>query len=145
MASYYVGIDLGTTFSTLAYVDEAGTVEALRLPDGSYAMASAIYFRSPTDIVVGNEAVNYAILDPKRIAQEFKRNIGVPHQDFTVDGKSYRPEELSAMVVKQLLDHATEQLGPIESAVISVPQVFQEARRRATQDAGRIAGLKHVD
>src|SRR5262249_49658167 len=59
--------------------------------------------------------------------------------------KKYRPEELSAMVVRKLLDHAANQLGPIESAVISVPYVFDEKCRRATQNAGYIAGLKEVD
>ncbi len=142
---HYVGIDLGTTFSTLAYVDEAGTVDALRLPDGGCAMASAIYFRSPTDIVVGSEAIRYAVVDPTRIAQEFKREIGNADYSFQVDGKGYRPEELSAIIVKKLLDCAAAQLGPIESAVISVPFVFDEKCRRATQNAGYIAGLKEVD
>src|SRR4029077_9596698 len=109
---YYVGIDLGTTFSTLAYVDEAGAVEAFRLPEGDYAMASAVYFKSPTDIVVGSEAIRYALMEPTRIAQEFKREIGNAEYFFKVDDKSYRPEELSAMVVKKLLDCAREKLGP---------------------------------
>src|SRR5262245_24776213 len=117
---YYVGIDLGTTFSTLAYVDNSGNVEALRLPDGAFAMASAVYFRSHDDIVVGNEAIQYAVLHPDRVAQEFKREIGNPEFHFNVDQQRYRPEELSAMVVKKLLEHAASQLGPIENAVISV-------------------------
>lgn len=143
---YFVGIDLGTTYSTLAYVDESGSVEALRLPDGTCTLASAIYFKNPREVVVGTEALNYAVLDASRVAQEFKRQMGEkPPYTFTVDGKAHRPEELSAMVLKKLLNLAQAKLGPIDSAVISVPQVFQEARRRATQDAGRIAGLKEVD
>ena len=101
---YFVGIDLGTTFSSLAYVDEQGRVEALRLPDGSFQVASAIYFKSPTEIVTGTEALNYAVIDPSRVARAFKRRMGWRFplyssigSDFNFDYRvSFTPEELAA-------------------------------------------------
>jgi molecular chaperone DnaK len=152
---YHVGIDLGTTFSSLAYVDDTGHVEPFRLPDGNFQMASAVYFKSPSEIIVGSEALNFAVVDAARVARAFKRQMGEEEYaakgldgeslPFAPDDTRYRPEELSAMVLRRLLDAAAPTLGPIESAVISVPFVFDEKRRRATQDAGRIAGLKHVE
>src|SRR5262245_2630748 len=151
---YHVGIDLGTTFSSLALVDEKGHVSALRLGSG-FQLASAVYFRGPGDLVVGNEALEYALIHPHRVARAFKRQMGESEygpkgpdgvkKSFEVDGRRYRPEELSAIVLKKLLGTAEKHLGPIERAVISVPFVFDERRRQATRDAARIAGLKDVD
>jgi molecular chaperone DnaK len=141
----FVGIDLGTTFSSLAYVDEQGRVEPLRLPDGTFQVASAIYVKSPTEVVVGSEALNFSVIDASRVARAFKRSMGDPSFGFEVDNKRYRPEELSALVLRKLLEAAAPKLGKIERAVVSVPFVFDEARRRATQAAARISGLKEVD
>src|SRR5258708_2219047 len=110
---YAVGIDLGTTFSSLAYVDEVGRVEPLRLPDGTFQVASIVYFKSLTEIIVGSEALQYAVLNASRVARAFKRHMGDPEFHFAVDGRSFRPEELSAMVLKKLLEAAAQQLGPI--------------------------------
>src|SRR5947209_6225554 len=151
---HHIGIDLGTTFSSLAIVDEKHRVSALRL-GGNFQMASAIYFRGPGDLVVGTEALDYAVIHPDRVARAFKRQMGEPEYGpkqrdgtkavFEVDGRRYRPEELSAIVLKKLLGMAAKHVGPIERATISVPFVFDERRRQATRDAARIAGLKEVD
>lgn len=140
-----VGIDLGTTFSSLAYVDAAGHLTSLALEDGGFTIASAVYFKSEHEVVVGDEALAYSMIYPDRVARKFKREMCKEGAGFTCDGKTHRPEELSAIVLKTLLQHAEPTLGRIERAVISVPFVFDEARRQATIDAGHIAGLKDVD
>jgi molecular chaperone DnaK len=140
-----VGIDLGTTYSSLAYVDAGNRLQVLRLPDGEFGLASAIYFRGPTDVVVGGEALHYAIVQPQRVARAFKRHMGDPNFRFECDGQAFRPEELSALVLKKLVELAAKEAGPIEEVVIAVPYVFDELRRRATIDAARIAGLRVLD
>jgi molecular chaperone DnaK len=142
---YPVGIDLGTTFSSLAYVDDKNRVQALRLPDGEFALASAIYFRTSAEIVVGSEALNYAVVYPDQIARAFKRHMGDPSYRPVFHGRTYTPQELSAMILRRLAEAAAPTVGVLEDVVISVPFVFDEVRRRATQDAGRIAGFKKVD
>jgi molecular chaperone DnaK len=151
---HFVGIDLGTCFSSLAYCDEQGRLKTLRLPDGQIQIASAAYFRKDGTVVVGTEALEHAVVDASRVARAFKRQMGrteyrrhdgTDFHDFVVDKKRYRPEELSGMVLRRLLDVASKELGPIESAVISVPHTFKEKQRRATQDAGHVAGLKSVE
>ena len=152
---YHIGIDLGTTFSSLAYVDQGSVVQTLRLPNGRFQMASAIYFKNPSEIVVGDEALEFAFVDASRVARAFKRQMGDQtymqkgsdgtSTPFEPDGKQFRPEELSAMVLRKLLAAAEEKLGPIDRATISVPFVFDEKRRQATIDAGRIAGLTEVE
>jgi molecular chaperone DnaK len=140
-----VGIDLGTTFSSISYVDQQGRVETIRLEDGKFAMASAVYFQSEDEILVGNEALDFALIDAPRVARAFKRNMGEADWCFEVDGKAYRPEELSAMVLKKLIAEASQKIGPIEEVVISVPFMFDEGSRRATKNAGRIAGVEVLD
>ncbi len=142
---HYVGIDLGTTFSSLAYVDEANRVQSVRPEEGGFTVASAAYFRGPGDVVVGTEALNYSLIHPERVARAFKRHMGEEGFQFECDGHAYRAEELSAMVLKKLLATAAEAIGPVTEAVISVPAYFDEARRQATVAAGRIAGLERVD
>ena len=140
-----VGIDLGTTFSSLAWVDGAGHVESLRLSNGTYTVASAVYFKSKSVVIVGSEAYDYALMYPDRVARKFKRDMCKEGADFECDGRKYRPQELSAMILKKLLKEAEPVIGPVRKAVISVPFVFDDARRQATIDAGRIAGLDEVE
>src|SRR2546423_11128755 len=142
---YAVGIDLGTTFSSLAYVDEEGRVEPLRLPDGTFQVASIVYFKSLKEIIVGSDALPFAAMDASRVARAFKRHMGEKDFKFEVDGKAFRPEQLPALILRKLLEAAVQKLGPIENVVISVPCVFDESRRQATQSAGKIAGIKSID
>lgn len=143
---YPVGIDLGTTFSALSYVDDDGRVETVRLEDGAFEMASAIYFHSNQEIVVGDEALRYGVIDPTRVARAFKRHMCDEEPwAFQVDDRAHRAEELSAMVLKKLLREAERKIGKIEEAVISVPFMFDERGRRATENAGQIAGIRVLD
>ncbi|MHC4398978.1 MAG: Hsp70 family protein [Planctomycetota bacterium] len=142
---YPVGIDLGTTFSSISYVDDHGRVETIRMEDGKFSLASAVYFADENEIVVGNEALNYALVEAPKVARDFKRHMGEADWTFHAGSKEFRPEELSAMVLKKLIEQARQKIGPVEDVVISVPFMFDEVRRRATRDAGRIAGLNVLD
>ena len=142
---YPVGIDLGTTFSSISYVDEHGRVETVRMEGGGFSLASAVYFASPTEIIVGNEALNYALIDASCVARAFKPQMGSHDWVFDTGQKQFRPEELSAMVLKKLIAQAEAKIGPIENVVISVPFMFDEVGRRATRHAGEIAGVHVLD
>ena len=150
---YPVGIDLGTTFSALSYVDDNGRVETVRLADGNLCMASAVYFADEKEIIVGSEALEFRVIFPDRVVRRFKREMGNPEWSFALGERSdsggglrkYRAEELSAMVLRKLVNEAQAKIGPIEEAVISVPFIFDAARRQATKNAGKIAGLRVLD
>jgi len=139
-----VGIDLGTTFSAIAYLDEGGKPVTISNREGELTTPSAILFED-NNIVVGREAIRAALTDPERVVQCIKREIGTPRYRYRAGDKSYSPEELSAMILKKLKQDAEQKIGPIEEAVITVPAYFDDTRRKATQDAGRIAGLKVLD
>jgi molecular chaperone DnaK len=146
----YVGIDLGTKFSSLAYVDDKNEVHSLRAEGDRNAIASAVYFPGPEEldtnvVMVGTEALNYSLLHPDRLARAFQRHMGDDAYRFECHGRAYRAEEPSALVLKKLLSCAANAIGPVEEAVISVPAYFDKARRRATVAAGKIAGLRRVE
>jgi len=143
-----VGIDLGTTNSVVAHVDEAGIARALATPEGDRIVASAVYFPEGAEPIVGTLARDQAILYPDRVAQFFKRGMGETtflddESDFVVDEKKWAPEELSALVLKKLMRTAEGSLSSnVGQAVITVPAYFGEASRQATRDAGEMAGLE---
>lgn len=145
MQNYPVGIDLGTTFSEISHIDDNGRLATIRLSDGAMKMASAIYFAGENEVIVGNEALRYRVIHPDRVARCFKREMGNPDWTFRVGERQYRAEELSAMVLRKLVQEAEAQIGKINEAVISVPFIFDAGRRQATKDAGQIAGLKVLD
>ena len=139
-----VGIDLGTTFSAIAYLDESGKPVTIPNREGELTTPSAILFEDD-NLVVGREAIRAALTDPGKVVQFIKREIGTPRYRYRVGEKNYTPEELSAMILKKLKQDAEQKIGPIEDAVITVPAYFDDTRRKATQDAGRIAGLNVLD
>ncbi len=138
------GIDLGTTYSSIAWVDSSGHVEVLPNSEGFLATNSVVFFDGRTAIV-GREAAKAALLEPDKAAECFKRDMGRPYYNRKVCGKEMRPEVLSAIVLKKLKQDAERRLGAIRDAVITVPAYFDDCRRKATQDAGKIAGLNVVD
>ncbi|NOX58037.1 MAG: Hsp70 family protein [Planctomycetes bacterium] len=140
-----VGIDLGTTFSAIAYVDGVGTPRAIPTSDGAYVTPSAVYIKPDRSIVVGEAALEALRERPDRVAVNFKRDMGEKFYSEPVGGREFSPEALSALVLKKLAQDAVEALGDIGGAVITVPAYFGDARRKATQDAGRIAGLNVID
>jgi molecular chaperone DnaK len=136
-----VGIDLGTTYSSIAWVDDSGHVEVLPNSDGQLATPSVVFMDGDT-VLVGSEAARAALLEPEKSAECFKRDMGRAAYGRKVCGKTMRPEVLSAMVLRKLKQDAEQKIGPISSAIITIPAYFDETRRKATQDAGRLAGLE---
>lgn len=140
-----VGIDLGTTFSALAFINQYGKPEIIPNREGERTTPSVIFFDECCAPIVGSEARNQAIIDPRRTVRFVKREMGNPSFRFNIDGKDYFPEDLSAMILRKLKNDAEAFLGKeINKAVISVPAYFKDAQREATRQAGQIAGLEVV-
>ena len=140
----FVGIDLGTTFSAIATLDDRGQPVTLPNRDGEMLTPSAVYIDGDM-AVVGQAALDVALEQPDKVATLIKRRIGNPLFGRLVSGREFRPETLSAIVLRKLVQDAERRIGPVESAVITVPAYFDDTRRKATQDAGRIAGLRVLD
>jgi molecular chaperone DnaK len=143
-----VGIDLGTTFSTLAYLDEEGTPIPVENEDGDCETPSLILLAETGHVIVGPNRMRAALEDPRNVVERVKRHMGETEEDFDqmFDGKKITPEFLSALILKKLKQDAEKKLGkPIGNAVVTVPYYFNDLRRKATQDAGRIGGLNVID
>lgn len=135
-----VGIDLGTTYSSIAYLDNQLLPRIVQDSSGKPVIPSAIYF-DDGGIIVGDMALQQAKMDASRVVQFVKVHMGDNwRREF--QGHEYTPESLSAIILSHLIQEAEPQIGPIKSAVITVPAYFTEKRRRATQQAGEIAGLE---
>ncbi len=141
-----VGIDLGTTFSAISYVNSYGKPEIIPNLEGERTTPSVIFFEEDSGTpIVGQAALNQAIANPERTVRFVKRQMGNPSFRFNVDGEDYLPETLSAIILKKLKNDAEERLGKeIKKAVISVPAYFKDAQREATKQAGDIAGLEVI-
>lgn len=139
-----VGIDLGTTFSVIAHLDSKANATTIPNKDGDPLTASAIYLDGDT-AVVGKAAKQAAAVDAGKVAQFVKRDMGQPVYSRRVAGRLFRPETLSAIILRKLKQDAERRIGPISKAVITVPAFFDDTRRKATEDAGRIAGLDVID
>ena len=141
----YIGIDLGTTFSCMAYIDDKGQPVIIPNGDGSNTTPSTVLFEDGITIV-GQEAKNQSIIDPANFEQFVKRHMGErDYQFFTADGEKYSPEAISAIILSKMKTDAEDYLGEaVDGAVITVPAYFNEAQRKATMDAGKIAGLEVV-
>ena len=140
-----VGIDLGTTFSTLAQLDENGAPVAIPNDDDEVETASLILLADNGHVIVGPNRVRAAMEDPSKVVECVKRHMGANDYERTFDGRRTTPEFLSALILKKLKQDAEHRIGKIGNAVVTVPYYFNDARRKATQDAGRIAGLNVVD
>lgn len=138
-----VGIDLGTTNSAISYIDENGNPVIIPNREGERTTPSVIYFEEGTPIV-GSEAKNMSVTDPYNTVQFVKRQVGnSSYQFLTSDQKSFTTEELQAFILKRLKKDAEDYLGKqVTKAVITVPAYFDDAQRKATIDAGTIAGLE---
>lgn len=136
-----VGIDLGTTFSAIAYVNPHGVPEVLKNAEGDRITPSAILFED-NEVIVGNYAKQAAVVYPEQVVEYVKRHMGDPDYTFHHRGRDWTPEELSSLILAKLKQDAEERLGyRIEHAVITVPAYFNDAQRRATLRAGELAGL----
>lgn len=139
------GIDLGTTFSALARLNSIGRPEIVPNSEGERITPSAVYFddEEAGAIRVGLEAVNCRQLNPDRAVRWIKRHMGDTAWKKSVDGRDWTPEEVSSLILKKLKQDCSVE-APIEDVVISVPAHFDEVRRKATMDAGKMAGLNVI-
>ena len=136
-----IGIDLGTTNSCVA-VFEGGEPIVIANAEGSRTTPSVVGFSKNGERMVGQVAKRQAISNPDRTVMSIKRDMGTDKK-VKIDGKSYTPQEISAMILQMLKADAEGYLGqPVTQAVITVPAYFSDAQRQATKDAGKIAGLE---
>ena len=135
-----IGIDLGTTNSCVA-VMENGEPVVITNHEGMRTTPSVVSFSKDGERMVGAVAKRQAVMNPERTISSIKRHMGSDYK-VTIDGKSYTPQEISAMILQKLKADAEAYLGePVTEAVITCPAYFTDAQRQATKDAGHIAGL----
>lgn len=139
-----IGIDLGTTFSVIAYLDSTGRPCTIPNAEGDLITPSVVLFDGAAT-VVGKEAVKAAGIEPDRIADFAKRDMGNMFYSRKVGGEQLPPEVIQSMVLEKLKRDAELKLGPIDKVVVTVPAFFNEPRRKATQDAAQLAGLQTLD
>ena len=139
--SKVIGIDLGTTNSCVAVI-EGGEPVVIANAEGSRTTPSVVSFGKNGERMIGQVAKRQAITQPDRTVSSIKRQMGTDYR-VKVDGKSYTPQEISAMILSKLKTDAEAYLGgKVTEAVITVPAYFTDAQRQATKDAGKIAGLE---
>ena len=138
--SKIIGIDLGTTNSCVAVFEGS---ERVIIPNaqGGRTTPSIVAFTKTSERLVGEAAKRQAVTNPDRTIRSIKRDMGTDRK-IHIDGKTYTPEQISAMILQQLKADAESYLGePVTEAVITVPAYFTDSQRQATKDAGTIAGL----
>lgn len=136
-----IGIDLGTTNSVVS-VMEGGEPTVITNPEGSRLTPSVVGFTKDGQRLIGQLAKRQAVSNPTRTIRSIKRHMGESNYKVEIDGKSYTPPEISAMILQKLKADAEAYLGEtVTQAVITVPAYFNDSQRQATKDAGKIAGL----
>lgn len=146
-----VGIDLGTTFSSIAQLNDLGKPDIFPV-DAERVVPSAVYFESNNKFYVGGVAINALTSANEHVARWIKKTMGSDYYDISNDGKDveggrliigkkWTPSELSSFVLKHLASNYEKIHGKIAGAVVTVPAYFDEKRRKATMDAAEMAGL----
>lgn len=138
--SKVIGIDLGTTNSCMAYMEDG---KGIIIPnaEGNKTTPSVVAFTNDGKRLVGENAKRQAVTNPLNTVASIKREMGTAYRK-NINGKDYSPQEISAMILQKLKIDAEAYLHePVTEAVITVPAYFNDAQRQATKDAGRIAGL----
>jgi molecular chaperone DnaK len=140
-----IGIDLGTTMSAMAIVDDNGQPMMIHNNKGETLTPSAVLIRGE-ERVVGKPARNSALARPKNVVMFIKRQMGKPKFTFPCEGHEYAPEEVSGLILRKLKQDAEGALGEeVREAVITVPAYFGDLERNRTREAGKIAGLDVID
>ena len=135
------GIDLGTTYSCIAYIRDDGSPEVIKNKEGELTTPSVVLFEDGNR-VVGKEAKNMAVSAPNQVVQGIKYHMGDPDYFFEYQGTDYRAEEISSYILRKLVEDAQEAMGEeIKDVVITCPAYFGANQREATAAAGKIAGL----
>ncbi len=140
-----IGIDLGTTYSSVAYVDARGAVVTIPNAEGDLTTPSVVLYESNNEVVVGREAKLAAAAVPDKVAECVKRYMGEDRYPRQLGGRHRSPVEISAEILRKLKRDAEAKLKTITGCVITVPAYFDESRRHATTEAGRLAGLNVID
>lgn len=139
--SKIIGIDLGTTNSCVSVI-EGGEAVVIPNPEGARTTPSVVAFGKNGERLIGQVAKRQAVTNPDKTISSIKRHMGTDYK-VNIDGKSYTPQEISAMILQKLKSDAESYLGTkVSEAVITVPAYFTDAQRQATKDAGKIAGLE---
>lgn len=139
-----IGIDLGTTYSCVARLSREGAPQTIPNREGELITPSVLMVDDGM-VIVGREAKRSECVYPDRTGVCVKRDMGGARYSRSLGGQTYRPEVLSAMILKRIKTDVETRFGPVRHAVITVPAYFDDTRRKATQDAGRIAGLNVLD
>lgn len=146
----FFGIDLGTTYSCVSYIDESGKPVILKNAEGELTTASVVFFETENNIVVGEYAKESTLLYPDQVVSYVKSSMGVPDASWNIYGIERTPEEISSYILKKLVNDANSLLRAenklkdeenIKDVVITCPAYFGIAEREATKKAGEIAGL----
>ena len=146
MAKYIFGIDLGTTYSCIAYVDETGRATVVNNQEGTNTTPSVVNFASPTQVVVGQVAKENAVIDPQNTVSLVKTLMGNSNFAINYNGEDKSPEEVSAYILRKLAEDASKLLDTeVKDVVITCPAYFGTAERQATKNAGIIAGLNVIE
>lgn len=142
-----VGIDLGTTFSAISYIDEFGKAQIITNQEGKATTPSVVNFYDKNTFVVGDEAVNRLIADKENTISFIKRRMGDPDFKLNLHGQDYTPQEISAFILKKLKKDAESYFQnqgldvEVKDAVITVPAYFGMPQKGATKEAGELAGF----
>ena len=140
-----LGIDLGTTYSCVAYINEAGKPEVIPNSSNERTTPSVVWFQDDNHVAVGSDAKGMAVVQPTEVASFVKRYMGDESYVFDCKKGKLRPEEVSSYTLRKLVKDATEALGrEIRDVVITCPAYFSTAQRELTKKAGEMAGLNVV-
>jgi len=139
-----VGIDLGTTYSAAAWVDPSGRSQMVTNAEGDLLTPSIVWF-DRAEVLVGKDARSATTVKPDEVAELVKRDMGQPVYSHPIRGELLPPEVIQACILRKLRNDVVAALGPELKAVITVPAYFDEPRRKATADAGELAGLSVLD
>lgn len=146
MAKYVFGIDLGTTYSCIAYVDESGRPTVVNNSEGTNTTPSVVNFADPTLVVVGEVAKDNAVIDPQNTISLVKTLMGKSNFAINYNGEDITPQEVSAHILRKLTGDAAMMLNTeVKDVVITCPAYFGTAEREATRHAGEIAGLNVIE
>lgn len=148
--SFVFGIDLGTTYSCISYIDEYGKPVVLKNSDGDHTTPSVVMLESEGNIIVGAEAKRSIEIEPDKTVQFIKRKMGKENDTVTLNGITYHAPEISSMILRKLVNDANEELRQtgvlkdgeeIKDVVITCPAYFGMNEKQATKTAGELAGL----
>ena len=145
MSKYVYGIDLGTTYSCIARVDDTARAEVIKNNEGDNITPSVVTFEGD-NVIVGNDAKAEAVLNPETTVMLVKTLMGKSDFAINYNGEDKTPEEISSYILRKLAKDASEQLGEeVKDVVITCPAYFGTAERTATKNAGKIAGLNVLE